>query len=117
MLIQHLESFSLKGTSNVLGRQAYDIGGVWADNATVDQRQNQSQGLGPSGEFDLYVSPQGDFVRLEIRERFGVSADWLIKHHLSPTAYPDGIEVTSTWDADLRVDQPVDHQQFAIKQG
>ncbi len=111
---QHLHSFALKGLTSVLGRNAYDIAGEWQETNHRDQRLPVDL---PSGTFELYISPEGDFVRLERRQRFKVSAAWLLKRHMAPTSYPDGIEVVSTWDADLAIDHPVDHRAFVIRSG
>ena len=106
ILTQHLAAFTMSGKSNVLGRDVYDIRGDW--------REANSTTL---GSFDLYITPDGDFVRLERRANFGVNPKWLKDHRLPTNAYPDGIPVVSTWDGDLKVGVPIDHAEFAIRQG
>ena len=100
-----LASFSLKGPVTLRGIATQDIAGDWRD-----PMRNLI-----TGTFHLYVTDKGDFVRLERHHVVAVDQTWLYKNHLPLDAYPKGIEVTDTWDADLAVGQPVDRSIFALR--
>jgi hypothetical protein len=56
-----------------------------------------------SGEFEAYVSPQGDFMRYVLRQRLEF-----------PQYSRDPIEVTTTWDSDLKVGVTTDKSLYRV---
>jgi hypothetical protein len=106
LLITELAQFSLKGSSTLRGISVYEIAGDWKD-----AMRNQI-----SGTFELYVTPAGDLVRFVRHHFFGVSPKYLMNNHLPFDAFPNGVPVDETWDADLTVDKPVNRSLFTLRQ-
>jgi hypothetical protein len=98
-----LSSFSNKGKIQYNGKVVNDIEGRW-----------KTAGFGEEGFFSMYLTDEGDIVRQETRLNYAVSPTWLIQHKLAADAFPDGVKVTTVWDVDTVVDQPIPSTRFTL---
>jgi hypothetical protein len=98
-----LESFSNKGKIQIGSRVVNDIEGKWRDSSQ-----------GQAGDFAMFVTDEGDIVRMQVTMRFKVGAAFLKEKHLPPNALPDGIEVVSTWDVEAEVNKPLPAGMFPV---
>jgi len=100
-----LLSFTLGNLESVNGANAYRIDGNWTQDPT-----HPAEGM-----FSMWINDAGDLVRFSTKMSFKVGADWLIKHKLPATAYPNGVSVDTVWDVNLKVDVPVNHEVFKLE--
>lgn len=77
------------------------VGGQSVDAITGDYRETKMVPI--SGTFEAYISDSGDFVRYVIHEK-----------HSYPKLQSGVIEVTTTWDADLRLNAKTDPNLYKV---
>ncbi len=83
-----------QGKTQVRGIVAHLIKGQWRQNPAV----------APTGEFEMYISEQGEFLRYGQRETVAPP----------PQVKVPPISIVSVWEADLKVDGPVNQALFKV---
>jgi outer membrane lipoprotein-sorting protein len=102
-IVTQMESFANKGKIQYGAQLVNDVEGKW-----------RVLNGGQTGTFSMYITDDGDLVRQQTDLRFQVSATFLINHHMPANAFPDGIDVITTWEITTQLDQPVNDGLFRL---
>jgi hypothetical protein len=94
LAIARWPSFSLEGKVAIAGRPANKIVGRWRPRADAPI----------NGDFELYITDEGDILRYVQKERISVRA----------TRPLEPVTVTTVWDADVKVNAEPNLQLFRI---
>ncbi len=97
--MDQLKTFTYTGKTTVGDKSLHTIVGSWRENQVIGARV---------GNFEMYISDDGDLVRYVLRQNYSVSGD-----DGKPVGAP--IPVVSTWDAAVTVNTPVKPEKFALR--
>ncbi|RYH14649.1 MAG: hypothetical protein EON57_00015 [Alphaproteobacteria bacterium] len=91
------------GRTQIGQQNLHTIKGTWKENDLVE---------GGVGNFELYISDEGDLVRYVLRQLYAVPGG-VVNGRPVPTGDP--IEVVSTWDASVVVNGKIKPETFALR--
>jgi outer membrane lipoprotein-sorting protein len=100
---KQFRTLSYAGRVQFGDRSVQVVKGNWKENEAVE---------GGVGEYELYITDEGDLVRYVLKQKYAVPGSVL---NGRPIPAGDPIEVVSTWDASVTVNGPIKPETFALR--